>query len=112
MLIELARLTAYPLLALDCMRVTLMNVRKMSNVPRWYFLEIHSEDIASSSFGKNTEVKYVHIVGGLIRPKCTMRCRVTMYHTLGNDWCAHGVEMHTWDETQHESRRFRRGTVG
>lgn len=103
MLNELARLTAYPLLALDCMRVTLMDVRKMSHVPRWYFLEIHSEDVASQAFGENTEVKHVHIVGALILPKCTMRSRVVMYHTFGKEWCAHSVEMRTWDETQHES---------
>lgn len=90
------------MLAMDCMHVTLIDVLKSKHVPRWNFLDIHSEDVYSTASRGETEIKYVHFVGGVILPKCSARIRVTMFHPHGCEWEAHSVEIRTWNETERE----------
>ena len=99
---ELAHLPNYAMLAMDCMRVTLMNVLQTDKVPRWNFLDIHSEDVSSKAFGRDAEVKQVHFLGGVIYPKCNAKICVTMYHPHGGVWYPHDLEIRTWSEVQKE----------
>ncbi len=90
------------MLAMDCMRVTLMNMLQTDKVPRWNFLDIHSEDVVSKAFGGGVEVKQVHFLGAVIYPKVSVKVCVTMYHPHGDVWYAHDLEIRTWSEVQKE----------